>query len=500
VAAVGHSFGEWYEKVAPTAQTEGEARRDCVRCDHHETKVLPVNPHVYGEWYVHTAPTCTAPGEERRNCSHCDQYESRAIAVTNHSYGEWTVSVVATCVTAGQERRDCTACDHFETREGQLGDHSYGEWYASGDATCVTPGQEKRDCKLCDHFETKETALGEHSFGQWYVSVVPGCEVAGQERRDCAHCEHYESRELSAVGHSLGQWYISGSPDCENSGSQCRDCINCEYIESRPIAALGHSFDQWYVTKEATTTQVGEERRDCTTCGHYETRETEKLPVTVRVYGTFSGSGYLNIREGAGTGYSSVGRLLPGVRVEILEQKDVNGTLWGRIESGWICITGNVELEYENVTYISITRLYATVTASSLYIYQEADSDATQLGTINLGSAVLILEIRTIDGKEWGRTADGWICLTGATTLSTAVETVETGTSIRMYATVTCRSLNVREDANAAAKYLGALKKGAVVEILEIKTVNGANWGRTANGWMCLSGNTTLMATTETQA
>jgi hypothetical protein len=61
-----------------------------------------------------------------------------------------------------------------------------------------------------------------------------------------------------------------------------------------------------------------------------------------------------------------------------------------------------------------------------------------------------------------------------------------------MYATVTCKVLNVRADADAGSTYLGALKRGTVVEILEIKTVNGAIWGRTASGWICLSGNATL--------
>ena len=107
---------------------------------------------------------------------------------------------------------------------------------------------------------------------------------------------------------------------------------------------------------------------------------------------------------------------------------------------------------------------------------------------------VQILQISTIDGVEWGRTEAGWICMTGAVTLATTVEEVEEGTAdtISMYATVTCASLNMREDASASANYVGALKRGTVVEILEIKTVNGVIWGRTASGWICLSGNATL--------
>ena len=414
-----------------------------------------------------------------------------------HTYGEWYIVQTGTCMTTAREQRNCTGCEHYETREGQLGDHSYGDWFVSAEATCVTPGQEKRVCQHCDHFETRETELGGHSLGQWYISVTPGCETPGQQRKDCAYCEYFESQEIASLGHSLGQWYISGAPDCVNPGSQCRDCENCEHTESQQISALGHSFGQWYVTKEASTTQVGQERRDCANCGHYETREVEKLPATNKVYGTYNGNGYMNIRAGAGTGYAIVGKLVTGQRVEILEQKDVNGVLWGRTEAGWVCITGYIKLEYVPQELITVTKLYATVTAATLSVYQSADAATANLSVLQQGAVVELLEIRTVNGKEWGHTADGWICLNNAATLATTEEEVVAGTSIRMYATVTCKALNMRQNADVTATIVGALQQGAVVEILEIKTVNGATWGRTAMGWICLGGNATLEATSD---
>lgn len=47
---------------------------------------------------------------------------------------------------------------------------------------------------------------------------------------------------------------------------------------------------------------------------------------------------YLNIRQGPGTGYSAIGGYTYGNKVEILEEKDVNGTTWGRTSKGWICL------------------------------------------------------------------------------------------------------------------------------------------------------------------
>lgn len=46
----------------------------------------------------------------------------------------------------------------------------------------------------------------------------------------------------------------------------------------------------------------------------------------------------LNIRNGAGTDYPTVGSLNYGDRVTILEQKKIDDTTWGRISQGWISL------------------------------------------------------------------------------------------------------------------------------------------------------------------
>ena len=47
----------------------------------------------------------------------------------------------------------------------------------------------------------------------------------------------------------------------------------------------------------------------------------------------------LNVRSGAGTGYGVVGYLYAGTQVQILEKTTVNGVVWGKISTGWICLT-----------------------------------------------------------------------------------------------------------------------------------------------------------------
>ena len=63
--------------------------------------------------------------------------------------------------------------------------------------------------------------------------------------------------------------------------------------------------------------------------------------------GTSSGDGQkatvstesgLRVRSGAGTNYDVVGSLKYGTTVTILSQKTVDGTTWGEISTGWICM------------------------------------------------------------------------------------------------------------------------------------------------------------------
>lgn len=46
----------------------------------------------------------------------------------------------------------------------------------------------------------------------------------------------------------------------------------------------------------------------------------------------------LNVRSGAGTEHNVVSRLFRGTSVVVLEQVEVNGRMWARIDMGWVCM------------------------------------------------------------------------------------------------------------------------------------------------------------------
>lgn len=64
--------------------------------------------------------------------------------------------------------------------------------------------------------------------------------------------------------------------------------------------------------------------------------ETESTKPATRTGTVLRSAGELNIRSGAGTNYSEIGRLKGGEEVTIYEEKTAGGTVWGNIGYGWI--------------------------------------------------------------------------------------------------------------------------------------------------------------------
>lgn len=491
----------------------------------------------------------------------------------NHIYKDWYTASEGTCVTPGQERHDCKYCEHYELRDTELGEHSMGVWYTSQEATCVTPGQQQRDCQHCDYSETQETALADHIFSEWYETKAPTTEEAGEERRDCQTCEHYETRVLEPTEHIYGDWYVTVEPGCTEPGQERHDCQECEHYEVREVEAVGHSFGEWYESIAPTTTAFGQERRDCTACDHYETRETDKLPATTKMFATVT-CGTLRVRSGPGSNYAIVAKIYKGDVVEVYETTTVNSVLWGRIDSGWIWLTNNTEISYEEDAhthtlgywYVTLeatatehgeerrdcsgcdyyeirlleklpvtVRTYATVTCDILRVRSGAGSGYSIVSKLYKGDIVEVYETTTVNSVLWGRIDGGWIWLTNNTKVSTVEEvhthsfdawytlreasdsmnglerrdctgcdhyelreTQNQTTVTRVYATITCSALSIRKGAGTGFTRIGYYYKGDTVEILEQTQVGDMTWGRTEQGWICLTGYTTIKTVTET--
>lgn len=114
---------------------------------------------------------------------------------------------------------------------------------------------------------------------------------------------------------------------------------------------------------------------------------------------------FLRVRTGPGTSYAIAGYLSNDTAVEVLEQKTVGSTRWGKIDKGWI------SLDYVVMDGQSSTAVTKTVTADCLRIRSDAGTSHAIVGYLYNGAKVEILETKTVGGTQWGRTEKGWISM-----------------------------------------------------------------------------------------
>ena len=130
--------------------------------------------------------------------------------------------------------------------------------------------------------------------------------------------------------------------------------------------------------------------------------------------GTITASGGLNIRNGPGTGYASVGSYAEGDSVTILEQFTYDGVTWGCTNKGWISMkyvdTGSSDSS--NSDDDSTDGQYGTVVAEGgLRVRTGAGPDFEGGGSLKYGTRVKIYSQKTVGDTNWGEISTGWISL-----------------------------------------------------------------------------------------
>ena len=222
-------------------------------------------------------------------------------------------------------------------------------------------------------------------------------------------------------------------------------------------------------------------------------------------------NGYLNIRQEAGTDNKIVGALAKSDSVKVYEIKTVNGHRWGRINSGWICLTYTklTLLEDANVSDAGM-KLYAfTGKVKSQIVPKVAagvhnnDVQITNykeklepiaIDVTDTEKAITLTNLVAVDNDVWAKatwknaelkwvdkkkgttetiykTRSGWIKLDAATMELNPAKY-----------TVVADSVNVREDsANFLGDVMGlafTLNKGTQVEVNWLKLVGENIWGK----------------------
>ncbi len=403
-----HEYGDWYMETEASCFAEGVERRDCATCDAFETRLIAMTEHIFDQWFELIAPTDTAPGMERRDCVYCDEYELREIEISEHIYGQWEETRESTCTEKGQLSRACSHCDMVETREIAALGHVYGPWEVTVKPTCTDEGTEHQTCYGCGDELTRPIPATGHIYESWTVVTAPTCTTAGEEVGTCLGCQTEERREVESLPHAFGAWQEIKKPTCAEAGENKRICADCGYEDIQEVAMLSHSLGSWEVYEAAEDTENVVLRRWCKNCKFYE----EQLIVSTETFEVVITCHSLSIRSGAGKSYDRVGFYHQDDRVRILEQKQVGEYTWGKTELGWICLTGYTAVVDDNAEPEEVIG-YATVTCKALSIRDGAGKDYDRVGFCYEGDRLELLAIQQVGEATWGKTAQGWICLTG---------------------------------------------------------------------------------------
>lgn len=235
-------------------------------------------------------------------------------------------------------------------------------------------------------------------------------------------------------------------------------------------------------------------------------------------------NGYVNIRSGAGTNHAKVGTAYYNQKLDLTEVTKVGDIPWGKFNSGWICLTytdykdvaedkpsdGSTEKEEPAEPGASRTVTGTVNSTAALRIRKGPGTQYDRIGCYTNGNRVTITEVRTVGGQKWGKTDKGWICLDYVKLDSklpeskpeesepedskpdqgTATPPADTtpGTAVEMKGVVSSQGgLKIRSGAGTGYPQLGSYKKGDKVTVTEQKNVDGAAWGKTDKGWICLS-------------
>ena len=219
-----------------------------------------------------------------------------------------------------------------------------------------------------------------------------------------------------------------------------------------------------------------------------------------KVTGVTNVQEWLRIRNGPGTSYSVAGYLGPKEKVEILEQKIVGATTWGRIAKGWISLdyvildkpasgsTGNTTTSTDNTQT-------GKVTATELLIRSGPGTTYSIVSYLTQGASVTITERKTNGSLEWGKIANGWICInyvkfdqtTGTGNTGSTTTTQPTTSATAVTGTVNVQEwLRIRSGPGTSYAVAGYLSPKQKVTITEQKTSGGMKWGKIAEGWISM--------------
>lgn len=312
-------------------------------------------------------------------------------------------------------------------------------------------------------------------------------------------CTNVNVRAAAGVGNAL----VTTLP----AGSKVTVYEQVE-VNNAPWAKIDQGWVcMYYVTLNGDNTTGG------TTGGNTTGGTTEvpgaTAPGVISATGIVNSNTDLKVRSGPGLGYAQVGSLKKGTSVTVYEQKIADGMVWGKINSGWICMS-YVTI---NSTNNSGTGVMGTVARcfNAVNVRSAPGTGNALVGTIQVGARVEVFEQRLYNGQYWGRVAQGWVCMQyilldgelppteGTTTPSTPStpdveedETVNTNPAVSYtFFGAVNKTCNIHKDATDKSDIAGTINSATSITVEALK-VNGSEiWGKINEygtpGWINLA-------------
>ncbi|MBQ8029316.1 MAG: hypothetical protein IJ262_07940 [Clostridia bacterium] len=279
-AAKGHSWSEYTETQAATADKYGIKERSCSVCGEVEiAKIAPIGDHVFTET-ITTPASCEAEGEKKFTCSvhtDCSANYTEKIPATGHT--EKLVYVAPTCTAEGSTKIVCETCNkEIEKEEIPALYHDFsGDGVVTVEASCEGTGVKTYTCKNCDETKTEEIPAKGHSLSTTVVDAK--CDLAGSVVTECTECGDPTVKVttvLAAKGHNVSAG-AKVEATCEGIGYTLYECSACDfnYIEMNSVA-LNHDYSVLVDTVEATCKNDGYEIYKCARCDSKKTITLEK--------------------------------------------------------------------------------------------------------------------------------------------------------------------------------------------------------------------------------
>lgn len=284
----------------------------------------------------------------------------------------------------------------------------------------------------------------------------------------------------------------------------CREYIDSKNVKWGLMKDATYGGAQWVIISNSSNITIG-----------------ASADAIAKATVTYSG-GYVNVRSGAGTSYPIVGSVATGQTLDILEMKTVNGHKWGRITSGWFCLTyasvtmlgSNTDVDVTSEGALAYTYSAKIVAADVIpYVTSNENSntidrkyvDKGGFDNLKVGTSVTVTNM-TIgsDGRLWvkiswkakykevtdqktGKTADrettayGWVPITSDDAKNDKAFSISSS-PVQMSSPVTytvADELTVRESASSGANAVFRMNKGVQFEVKTICLIGEEIWGET---------------------